>query len=197
MLDLDRTHVELTLVPEYVQQELGGLRDRIQRERRMVIPIDAEVRDGLQIVEPRTGEQKEVAQHLIRQPDGGQVRQAVEDVNGMLARILDDLVDVGDEALEAQRGVRRVDLGAEVVGNQLLVGCKPEVDQPPVRCQGGLGIGRDQGLVVRHPVHLPDDVVARHDAPEHLVQSRKTGRKSRGHDGLRVLKEIAVFWSPR
>jgi hypothetical protein len=69
MLHLDRPQVEPVLVPEDVQQELGGLGYRAQGKGGVVVALEGEVGHRPKVVEPRAGQQKEVAQHLVGRPE--------------------------------------------------------------------------------------------------------------------------------
>ena len=147
----------------------------------MVIPVQGEVRYRFQVPQTRAGEHEEVSQHLVRQPGRREFREAVEHVNRMHADRFNDLVNGVDEALKSQRGIRPVDFGPEIVRKECLVRGEPEVDEPAPTLTGRLGVRLDQRLVVADIVYLPHDIIARHDAFEHLVQSRQAGGEASGH----------------
>ena len=85
---------------------------------------------------------------------------------------VDDREDLGDELLESRRGVELVHLGGEVLGQQRFVVGEAEVDEFAARAVGVLAVAVREGEEVGDVVHLQDDVVARPNALEHLVECR-------------------------
>jgi hypothetical protein len=60
MLDLDRADAKLAFVPEDIEQELRRFGDRVERERSVIVPIEAEIGHGLEIVEPGASQGKKL-----------------------------------------------------------------------------------------------------------------------------------------
>lgn len=178
-LRLDGADVAPPVVVEEVDEELRGALDRIGGVARVVAPEQAEIRDGLELVEVGAGEHEEVAQHRVRTPVGGEIGEAVENVVRPESRLADRLVDAVDERLETRLGVEIEARAGKGAGQQRLVAAEAEVDQPATVARGGVGIGSDEGPVVLEPVEMPDDVVAGENAAERGVQRGKAGGVNR------------------
>ena len=113
----------------YVQQELRRLRDCPRRVRRVAVPQQAEIGDGLEIVEVRAREHEEVGEHLVGVPVDREVGKTVEDIERSPSRLFDHAVDARDEALEAVFRSKLVDLRSEIAWEKRLVLREPEVDR--------------------------------------------------------------------
>ena len=180
VLDLDRPDIETVTTVEDIQQELGGVGDRLHRRRGVGVPVDPEIGHGVQIEQAGAGEAEEVGHHPVRLPGLGEVGEAIEDIHGLGTGRLDHRVDLIDEGVEAIVRPRVVNLGVAVRGQQGRMGGEAEIDQPPLLAAGRLGIGGHQGLVVIQPLDLPDDVVTTLHPAQDRVESGQPGGGDEG-----------------
>ena len=140
----------------------------------------AEVGHRVEVEEPRAGQSEEVAEHAVRKPGLGEIRQAVEDVHGLAAGGLDHRMHLVDEGVEAVLGARGEHLGPAVIPEQRRMRGEAEIDQPPPLRARRPRIGQHECAIVVQRLHLPDDVVAARHAAEHRVQA---GQASGGGEG--------------
>ena len=110
VLDLDRPDIEAVAAVEDIQQELGGVGDRLHRRRGVRIPVDPEIGHGVEIEQARAGEAEEVGHHPVRLPGLGEVGETIEDIDGLGSGRLDHRVDLVHEGVEAIVRARVVDL---------------------------------------------------------------------------------------
>ena len=141
----------------------------------MMVPQQREIGDSLQVEEIGAGQHEEVGQHLVAVPVDDQVGETVKDVEGAAAALLDDAVNLQQERLEPLFGTESVDMGVRSFRYQRLMTGESKVDDRLGGPQGVFVIGLDDGEVVLDGIHLPDDVVARQDAPENLIESGESG----------------------
>ena len=93
ILDLDGLDVKLVFMMKHIDEDLGGIQDRIRAVERMVIAVQCEIGHGFHIKEIRAGEPEEIAQHLIAVPVVGQVRQTVKYIISAPPIGFDDLIN--------------------------------------------------------------------------------------------------------
>ena len=172
---LERVHVALPLAREDVDEELRRVPDRVDGLVGVAVAQHREVGDGVELVEVRAGHHEEVAEHEVRVPVGGEVREAVEHVVGAAPGLGDDAVDRGGEALEAERRREPVDLGALARLDERRVAREAEVDEPLARRARPRDERRDERDVLVDRVDLPDDVVAGEEPADHGVEGGEPG----------------------
>ncbi|MHC4991879.1 MAG: hypothetical protein ACYTGC_12955 [Planctomycetota bacterium] len=177
MQDLQGPDEVPVIVVEDVEEQLGGRRDGLGGAGRVLVPEQGEVGDGLQVVQVRACQHEEVAEHLVGVPVHGKVGQAVEDVERPAAGFTQDIVNGGDEVLEALLRIELVDCGHLAFVEQGGVVGEAEVDELAPRGPGRLAEGPDERLVLLDGLDLPDDVVADQNAVQHLVQAGEPGRR--------------------
>ena len=170
-VDLQRVDVEAILMAEDVDQQLRRPADRRDGIERVPVAQKGEVGHRVEVVQVRAGDHEEVPQHQVAVPVGREVREAVEDVEGAAARLLDHLVDPGGERFEAHFGMEGVDLRADPPGDELGVTGEAEVDEPLPAGDRVADERVDEGTVILDGVHLPDDVVAGQDPREDPVET--------------------------
>lgn len=145
MLDLDRPQVELFAAAEDVDEKLRGIGDHPDGRRGMAVAEHAEIGDGIQIKQARTGQTEEIAQHAVRLPGVGQIRQAVEHVERLAPCRLDDRVDLIHESVETLCRVGTVRFHCVQQGR--MIG-EAEINQVQPGGASSGGIRFDQGLVL-------------------------------------------------
>jgi hypothetical protein len=173
------------LVTVNVQKKLCGLGNGGGGVVGMVIPHDGEISDGLELEQIRAGQHEEVTDHPIAETIKGQVGHGVEHVQPALALLLDLLVNLRDKQLETRFGPEFKDLDAGFFGEKRRVAGKPEIDHFLLFLFRVRAKGVDERRVVGNGVHLPDNIVAGHDAVEHFVQRWQAGA-GLGHGISRV-----------
>ncbi len=158
------------LMPVDVEEDLRRSGDGRGGLEGMGVAEQRKIGQRFQVVDVGAGEHEEVAQHPVAAPLLGQRRQAVEDEERAPARLANHAVDLRDELLEPRRTVQLADGHAVSGRNQRRMLGEAEVDQAAARVPGGLAVRAHERSEVLDRVHLPDQVVARQQSPEHPVQ---------------------------
>ena len=172
---LEGMEVDGMVLPEDVHHHLGGGMDGGGGHGHVMVAQERKVGGRFIIVEVGAGEQEEIAQHAVGVPVGGQVGEAVEDVTGALAELLDHVEDGGDEDLEALIGIEPVDVELRIGVEDLRVVGEAEVNKRPFLFLGAGGKGMDEGQVLFQVVHLEDNIVPGYDPLKHRVQFGEAG----------------------
>ena len=160
---------------EDVHQDLGGAAHRVHGLGGVVAGEQREVGHRVELVQVRAGDHEEVAQHEVAVPVGGEIAEAVEDVERARSGRLDGAVDGVGEALEPERRRDAVDLGARRLVEQGLVAGEAEVDDAAPLGAGPGHEGQDERRVVVEVLDLPDHVVARPESLQDVVEGGDAG----------------------
>ena len=170
VLDLAGLQVQRALMPVHVDEDLRGPADGRGGLEGMGVAEQRKIGQRFQVVHVGAGEHEEVAQHPVAAPLLGQRRQAVEDEKRAPPRLADHAADLRDELLEPRRTVQLADGYAVSGRNQRRMVGEAEVDQAAARVPGGLAVRSHERSKVLDRIHLPNQVVARQQSPEHPVQ---------------------------
>ncbi len=175
LLDFQGPHVQLALVAVDIAEQLRGVENRRGGVERVVCAHQREIGDRFKIVQIGAGQHEKIAQHLVAVPVRHQIGQAIEHVVSPPPAPFDGFVDFAQKRLEAVAGVERPHFRPWTFGHQRRMAGEMEIDQLPSFVAGVLAKRLDQRSVIVDAIHLPDDVVARHDPPKNPVQARYSG----------------------
>ena len=173
LLHFQRADVQLILMAVDIVEQLGGVDDRRGGVERMMAAQQGEIGHRFQIVQIRAGQHEEIAQHLVAVPVGDQIGQAVEHVVGPASGLFDGFVNDGQERLEAIAGIEHLHFHPRPFRHQRRMASEMEIHQLAAPGAGVLAERFNQRHVIINAIHLPDDVIACHDPPEHPVQARQ------------------------
>jgi len=106
-----------------IENDLGSRVDRVERVARMLSLDHREIRQRFHIQKIGAGQHKEVAEHPVAVPMGGQFRQQVEYVAAAAPVLLYRRVDFRDERFEAVARIEsaHANPGMQLAGEQRLV----------------------------------------------------------------------------
>ena len=176
--DLLRTDIDVLAVRIGidVEEQLGCTDDLVDGIEGMAAADDREEGDRIQDEQEGTCDPEEVAHHQVRGPGSLQLRQAVEDIEGILSLLFNDLMDLDGEGLEPVGQGNDHALHFRAFGYEFRMGGKAEVDDFPAVLLRLLDEGdRETAELFQHG-YAPDDVVTHADRIEGLVQGGNAGQ---------------------
>jgi hypothetical protein len=142
----------------------------------MAVPQNGEIGHCVQFKEIGTGYAEKISYHKVCGPGGQEVRQAVENIEGLPSGLRDDIMDSESEGFESGISVENMDCHSSITGFQeRLMGCEPYVMQCPAIGVGPFHKGKNEVTVIGDSVHLPDNIVTGIQAVYDPVESRESG----------------------
>ncbi len=158
-----------------IQQQLGCAANAGDGLKRVIIAEQGKIGNGIQFIQIRAGDHKEIADHQVRRPGRQQVRQAVKDIKGAFALLRNDGMNLGGKRLKSGICIQFNDSQAGLRFEEWFMLGKPHVNHLAVFPDSPLHVGDYKLLVLDEVVDLPDDVIAVLKPAQHVIQMIKSG----------------------
>jgi len=167
---LDGVNLNLVTVPVDVDHHLGGFPDPVQGHPGVLLRMQGKQGHCVQLEQKGADHPEEVADHGVGGPGVEQVAQAVADVEGAAAMLLDQAPDLAGEGFETTSGIDGDGQNVMVIGDQGRMLAKAEIDDPPPGAGGGSHKRPDKTAVIVQVPDPPDHVVTNTQTIKDLIQ---------------------------
>ena len=148
---------------ENIQKELGGIPDLLQGVKGVPAPEHRKISDRIQNEKEGTGQMEKIPHEQVCRPGRLQLRQTVEDIEGIIAFLFDDVVDLHGEGLKAVGQGNLNDPQALHGRQDRLMLRKTDIEQVSLIPHGLLRKGDCHCAELIQRSHFPDHVVPQTD----------------------------------